>query len=206
MYFCVELGVLGWLSLMILCESIITKQSYFDDVSWDVLLWSVMSDWLFLFFGDTDLTRLKVDKGKYIRKQLLGGFTDLAGRGQWSYTSRLKQGGFIEFRWGTVMCSWRAETVLIHEWKLSPWAGTLGWVGRYIETRNDDEVAWGFLQACGGVFSLQCGWGKREDGVSQLVQGKQGFQPNIGYMRYGEWSASALPLKALLLFYQQEVF
>lgn len=65
---------------------------------------------------------------------------------------------------GMITCKLGAAIVHENGKKLSPWAGTLGWVGGKAETKSDDMLAWS-LNCVGRVG------GRRADGVSQLVWG-----------------------------------
>lgn len=81
-------------------------------------------------------------------------------------------------------CQLEAGIVPIHGQKLGPWAGTLGRIAENLETGSDDMLGWSFLQGNGGVFSVGVRLGEEgQTGVSQLVQGKRGFQTNRSLLR-----------------------
>lgn len=65
-----------------------------------------------------------------------------------SEVTHLKQGGFIEFQERIMNCQLGAGMVSIHGQKLSPWAGTLGWVAGNREMSDicDDLLAGFFFK------------------------------------------------------------
>lgn len=62
-------------------------------------------------------------------KQLPDGFTDLREQGQRSRTPKLRQGGFIAFRQGVMMCQPGAGTVPRYDQRLKARRQALGWAG-----------------------------------------------------------------------------
>lgn len=71
-------------------------------------------------------------------------------------------------------CQLGVGIVPIHGQKLSPWVGTLRWVARNTEMRNDEILAWAFIQV-GRFFHAGLVEGRRGDGVYQHE-----FQINSG--------------------------
>lgn len=67
-----------------------------------------------------------MDKSRFIRRQLSGGFADLTDGGQWSHPAGLKKGGFIELRWQVMMSprSWDC----VHTWSKPEPQGRHSWV------------------------------------------------------------------------------
>ena len=83
---------------------------------------------------------MKVDKGRFIRRCLWGGFTDLTGGSRQGHPSRVKQEGFTEL---VPARSWDC----VHTWsKTEPLGGAVsgGFRGTQIR-RSDDVLARSFL-------------------------------------------------------------
>lgn len=81
-------------------------------------------------------------------KQLAGGFTDLREQGQRSRTPELKQGGFIGFRQGVMMCQPGAGPVPRYDQRH---LGELAMSGRWVSrAARNVELSFGchsFLQS-----------------------------------------------------------